>query len=343
MISISLCMIVRNEEKVLSRCLDSIADLMDEIIIVDTGSIDRTKKIAALYTDRIYDFTWTGNFSDARNFSFSKATKDYIYCADADEVLDDANHQKFALLKKGLLPEIDIVQMYYDNQLSYNTIYNFNRELRPKLYRRLRHFVWENAIHESVRLDPLIYDSDIVIEHRPTGNHKARDLAAFEKLHKDGVRLTKKLHNLYAKELMIAGEPADFIKAYPVFVASVTDPDRSTDEIMEACCICTKASLISKQFLEFFKYTTKAMAIGGCSEICCSLGEYYENIDSNKKEASIWYYNAAFETESILDIRCHEKIPLTALIDISTESGNYEEADHYKGIYDSIMAEKKKE
>ena len=88
MISISLCMIVKNEEQVLSRCLDSIADLMDEIIIVDTGSTDRTKEIAARYTDRIYDFTWTGNFSDARNFSFSKATKDYIYCADADEVLE---------------------------------------------------------------------------------------------------------------------------------------------------------------------------------------------------------------------------------------------------------------
>ena len=71
MITISLCMIVKNEEAVLARCLDSIAGLMDEIIIVDTGSHDRTKEIAAKYTKNIYDFTWTGNFSDARNFSFS--------------------------------------------------------------------------------------------------------------------------------------------------------------------------------------------------------------------------------------------------------------------------------
>ena len=196
MISISLCMIVKNEEQVLSRCLDSIADLMDEIIIVDTGSTDRTKEIAARYTDRIYDFTWTGNFSDARNFSFSKATKDYIYCADADEVLDDENHAKFLMLKKGLIPEIDIVQMYYDNQLSYNTIYNYDRELRPKLYRRVRHFTWENAIHEAVRLDPLIYDSDIVITHRPTSNHKGRDLDAFRKMCRDNISLNKKLLNL---------------------------------------------------------------------------------------------------------------------------------------------------
>ena len=67
MITISLCMIVKNEESVLARCLDSVASMMDEIIIVDTGSTDRTKEIAAQYTSRIYDFTWWDDFSDARN------------------------------------------------------------------------------------------------------------------------------------------------------------------------------------------------------------------------------------------------------------------------------------
>lgn len=62
MIEISLCMIVKNEEKILARCLDSVADLVDEIVIVDTGSTDATKKIAANYTDKIYDFTWVDDF-----------------------------------------------------------------------------------------------------------------------------------------------------------------------------------------------------------------------------------------------------------------------------------------
>lgn len=335
MITISLCMIVKNEEAILARCLDSIADLMDEIIIVDTGSMDKTKEIAAKYTDKIYDFTWTGNFSDARNFSFSKASMDYIYCADADEVLDEENHKKFQILKKGLLPEIDIVQMYYSNQLSFNTIYNFDKELRPKLYKRVRHFVWENAIHEQVRLDPLIYDSDITIEHRPTGSHKGRDIAAFEKLCKDGVRLNTRLHNLYAKELMISGEPGDFIKAYPAFSASVNDENRSPDEILEACCICARACLISKEYLDFFKYTTKAIASGGCSEICCELGEYYYTT-GDPEEACIWYYNAAFETESVLNLRCHTDIPLTALADCHTELGNHEEAARYRQMASDV-------
>ena len=86
---ISVCMIVKNEEDILKRCLDSLKGIWDELIIVDTGSTDATKAVAAEYTDKIYDFKWTGNFSDARNFAFSKAGMEYIYSADADEVLDD--------------------------------------------------------------------------------------------------------------------------------------------------------------------------------------------------------------------------------------------------------------
>ena len=75
MTSFSLCMIVKNEEKVLERCLKSLAPYMDEIIIADTGSSDTTKKIAQKYTDKVYDFEWTGNFSDARNFVASQSKK----------------------------------------------------------------------------------------------------------------------------------------------------------------------------------------------------------------------------------------------------------------------------
>ena len=128
MIQISLCMIVKNEEAVLARCLDSIKDLMDEIIIVDTGSTDRTKEIAAGYTDQIYDFAWVDDFAAARNFAFSKASMPYIYTADADEVVSEENRQRFLQLKEVLLPEIDIVQMKYGNQLEHGTAYNYDEE-----------------------------------------------------------------------------------------------------------------------------------------------------------------------------------------------------------------------
>ena len=99
MIQISLCMIVKDEEKVLERCLASVADLMDEIVVVDTGSTDKTKEIAKKYTDKIYDFKWVDDFSAARNFAFSHASKDYVLSMDADEVLEDLSDTREVVIR----------------------------------------------------------------------------------------------------------------------------------------------------------------------------------------------------------------------------------------------------
>ena len=181
MASISVCMIVKNEEAVLARCLDSLKGIADEIVIVDTGSTDRTKEIASLYTSRIYDFTWVYDFAAARNFAFSKATCDYIYSADADEVLEEKDREKFLALKQALLPEIEIVEMIYVNPEDCNMVYNFTREPRPKLFKRLREFRWIDSIHETVALNPLVYSSDIEIQHRPQSFHSGRDFDAFQR------------------------------------------------------------------------------------------------------------------------------------------------------------------
>ena len=102
---------MKNEEEQLGTCLESLRPIADEIIVVDTGSTDRTKEIATRFTDRIYDFAWIDDFSAARNFAFSKAKMDYIYTADADELLDEANIRRFLDMKRVLLTEIEIVQM----------------------------------------------------------------------------------------------------------------------------------------------------------------------------------------------------------------------------------------
>lgn len=99
MASVSLCMIVRDEEDVLRRCLASAAEAVDEIIIVDTGSADRTKEIAAEFTDKIYDFVWRDDFAAARNFAFSKGSGDYLMWLDADDVLPAPDAEKLLAFK----------------------------------------------------------------------------------------------------------------------------------------------------------------------------------------------------------------------------------------------------
>lgn len=313
MITISLCMIVKNEESILGRCLDSVADLVDEIIIVDTGSEDGTKAIAAKYTDRIYDFEWVNDFSAARNFAFSKASMEYIYSADADEVISPENRERFRVMKETLLPEIEIVQMKYGNQLQFQTVYNFDEEYRPKLFKRKRDFVWEAPIHETVRLEPVVYDSDIVITHLPSESHAKRDLETFRKQCAAGYRLPKRLHDLYARELMMAGDREDFAKAAEFFQVSAADIERSSEEIAQACCVAAKAARLAGDVVMFFKYASKIIAEEACSEICCELGQFYEDI-GDFEEATVWYYNAVYETQPILDLRSGGRLGLEGLI-----------------------------
>lgn len=331
MATISLCMIVKNEEAVLKRCLDSIFDLMDEIIIVDTGSTDNTKKIASAYTNKIYDFKWIHDFSAARNFSFSKANMDYIYVADADEVVDAKNHEKFKQLKENLPPDTEIVQMLYGNQLSFNTTYNFDEEYRPKLYKRLRQFVWEEAIHEAVRLEPVVLNSDIRIEHRPISNHAGRDFDMFLRLINKGIPLSKKLFNMYARELFIAGTDRDFKEAEDYFEKAAMDVGRSPDEIKEAVCVLSRTARLKSDVSSLLKNASKALAEEAPSEICFELGEYFFGIQ-DYVEAIIWYYNAAYETTSILNIHCSGDLPLYRLAECYKKIGNKEQSFQYEKL-----------
>lgn len=329
MITISLCMIVKNEERILARCLDSVADLVDEIVIVDTGSTDGTRELAARYTDKLYDFPWTDDFSAARNFAFSRASMEYIYSADADEVLSGENREQFRLMKEALLPEIEIVQMKYGNQLQYGTVYNFDEEYRPKLFKRLRSFVWEEPIHETVRLEPVVYDSDIVITHMPEQSHARRDLENFQKQLCAGRRLSRRLHGMYARELFLNGDAADFQAAEAFFQSAAADPERSMEENMEACCVAARAARLRGDVLSFFKYTSKVIAGEGCSEICCELGHFYEE-QSDYEEAAIWYYNAVYETAPVLALVSGGRESLEGLVRCYEALGLPEQAESYR-------------
>lgn len=105
--TLSLCMIARDEEEHIGRALESVRDIVDEIIVVDTGSADRTQEIARALGARVIDFPWGDDFAAARNRSLEEATGDYILVLDADEFIDATERFSLAVFKKILSPELD--------------------------------------------------------------------------------------------------------------------------------------------------------------------------------------------------------------------------------------------
>ena len=315
--TISVCMIVKNEEESLKTCLDSLKGIWDELIIVDTGSTDNTKSVASGYTDKLYDFKWTGSFADARNYAFSKAKCDYIYSADADEELDETNRRAFKALKENLDPQIDIVQMYYCNQMENNTIYNFDRELRPKLYKRLRTFTWVEDIHEEVRSLPLVYDSDIEIIHRPKGNHAERDLAAFERVIEanEGRPMSERLTDIYAKELLINGDKENFARALGYFEMLCDLEGQSPENLKRNFALAAMCAYRTGDDLALYKYGLRGVAEDPSSELCCCLGMFFRD-KGDLNEARIWAYNAAYETEPVLCVSYKEELAVKLLEDL---------------------------
>lgn len=216
--TISLCMIVKNEENTLDTCLKSVKDLVDEIIIVDTGSTDKTKQVAQKYTNKIYDFKWVDDFSKARNYSFSKATKDYIMWLDADDYLPEEEKPKFKKLKNSLDGQVDMYTMIY--------IYSKDSNGNPKyvqrkarLLKRENNYQWESPIHEYINLKGKIVQTDITIVHNKTHiNDPKRNMRIFQKMIKEGHKFTTRDHYCYANELYYSKNYPEAIKQFESFI-----------------------------------------------------------------------------------------------------------------------------
>jgi O-antigen biosynthesis protein len=103
--SISLCMIVKDEEANLGKCLMSVKALVNESIVVDTGSRDSTREVAMSFGAKVFNFNWTNSFADARNYSLAKATGKWIFILDADEVISTKDIERVRLLVRESGPE----------------------------------------------------------------------------------------------------------------------------------------------------------------------------------------------------------------------------------------------
>lgn len=186
-------MIVRDEEKVLRRCLESVRGLVDEIIIVDTGSVDRTKEIAKEYTDHVYDFEWISDFSAAKNAAIRRATSKWILVLDADEYVIEEGH---AALRSYLesLNEQDPIGFLLP-------IYNFTGSISSgafvqsnavRLFNNLPQVCFDRPIHEQVVLlheelpmkqyPFIIFHTGYTVEVQSEKKKTERNLKIFDKL-----------------------------------------------------------------------------------------------------------------------------------------------------------------
>lgn len=224
-------MIVKNEEKNLKRCLDSVYDLVDEINIVDTGSTDKTVELAKKYTNRVYHFDWTGKFKDARNQSFLYATKDYVLYLDADDVLFEKDRQAFKKLKATLDFQVDAVSMYYDAGFDEygNVTLRFRRH---RLLKRKKQFVWKGDAHNYIEVSGNIQHANIAVSHVKKNHATGRTIRIYEQKLKNGEQFTPRDHFYYGNELR---ENSKYDKAIASYTQAIHCKDAWIEDRIFAC------------------------------------------------------------------------------------------------------------
>ncbi len=145
-LDLSVCLIVKNEEKNLRKCLESVLNLADEIIVVDTGSTDNTIQIAKEYTAKIFFFSWIDNFSAARNFAIEQAQKNWILMIDGDEEINTADRFYWERLLTDPKKEGYFVQIQNHGDITNNSI----RNPSFRLFRRKAEYRYYGRIHEQI-------------------------------------------------------------------------------------------------------------------------------------------------------------------------------------------------
>jgi len=158
--TLNLVMIVKNEERCLERCLASVKDLVNDIIIVDTGSEDSTKQIALSFEAKVFDYVWKNDFSDARNLALSKSDSDWNLILDADEYLVQGSRQDISRFLENTesLGAIQIKSSYMDNdELSYGI--DYITRLIPK------NILFSGKVHEQVNSKLPRFPIPLYFEH----------------------------------------------------------------------------------------------------------------------------------------------------------------------------------
>lgn len=163
---LSVCIITKNEEKNIARCLKCLKPYGFEIIVADTGSTDRTREIALQYTEKVYDFPWCNDFAAAKNFAVSKASYPYVMVIDSDEFLEKIDVDKLSQMIKQYPDKVGRIRRR--NVFTRNGQQQENQEWINRIFPRDK-FHYEGRIHEQITAtdgsEYGTYQAPVVIEH----------------------------------------------------------------------------------------------------------------------------------------------------------------------------------
>ena len=337
MIKISVCMIVKDEGQVLNRALDCVKSFADEIIIVDTGSKDDTKEIAARYTDKIFDFIWCNDFSKARNMSFEKATGDYLMWLDADDVIPYEEQQKILDLKNKISANYspDIIMCQYVNSV--------DAQGKPDFYYYRERFIknhcgyrWYEPVHECITLYGQIERTDIKIYHKKIKpSAPKRNLNIYRNLEKQGVEFSPRALYYYGRELFFNKYYKKSIKILQKFIKS----EGWFENKIDACSILSQIYLIlnKKDNAKSILFQTFNYAIPR-GKTCCEIGKIYQN-EQDYNAAIFWYRLALQCTDNEsgwIEQKYTRFVPAIELCVCYYRLGNFNEAKYYHELSKSF-------
>ena len=284
--TISLCMIVKNEEAVLGRCLESAADLVDEIIIVDTGSTDGTKEVARRFTDKLFDFPWADDFSAARNFSFDQASGGYCMWLDADDVIAEDDRARFRAMREGLLPGADVIMMPYHTAFDPQGRPTFTY-YRERVVRSDPRFRWAGAVHEAIAPAGEVRWSDAAVSHKKAGaGDPDRNLRIYEAQLARGEALDPRSQFYYARELWYHSR---FAEAAQTLTAFLDSGQGWLENEIEACRLLSRCMTALGREEESLAPLLRSLALDTPrAEVCCDMGGWFQ-ARKQWRQAAFWY------------------------------------------------------
>ena len=326
--TLGLCMIVKNEEKVLKRCLDCVKNICDEIIVVDTGSYDNTVRIAESCGAKVFHYAWNFDFAAARNYSFSYSSCDYILWLDADDIISPDNQQKLIRLKASLDNSVDAYFLRYDAAFDENgnvTTFFY----RERILRRAAHFLWKGAVHETVCINSNSKKYDIAITHlRSNNDRRGRNLFIFAHSFANGTMPDERQKYYFARELSDSGL---YDTAASVFENFLLGNGWIEDKIgaCRALAFCYRQiGNRSAQIASLFKSFDFAPPR---PEICCDIGLFYVE-EKNWEQAVFWFklaINQPSPDYTFSSPDCRTFIPCIWLCVCYDRLGNLQKAFEY--------------